>query len=97
MAELLERTSSAELTEWMAYEHVAGPLGPERLDLLHAITSATIANTARGKGQPAREPKDFMPRWDQAAGQTEQSWQQMLATVKTLNAQMRGHDRRETR
>ncbi|MFE9737344.1 hypothetical protein [Streptomyces sp. NPDC006477] len=94
MAELLARITSAELTEWMAYEQIAGPLGPERLDLLHAITAATIANTARGKDQPPYEPRDFLPRWDQDAARPEQDWQQMLAKVKTLNAQMHGTDTR---
>jgi len=92
VAELLARTSSAELTEWMAYEQISGPLGPERADVLHSITAATVANASRGKGQRAREPKDFMPRWDQAARRSGQDWQQMLATAKTLNARMGGAD-----
>ncbi|WP_455711309.1 phage tail assembly protein T, partial [Streptomyces bacillaris] len=28
------------MTEWMAYERVTGPLGPERADVLHGIQTA---------------------------------------------------------
>lgn len=38
VSELLARTSSYELTEWMAYENAFGPLGPEyRDDMLASI------------------------------------------------------------
>ncbi|MFE6223333.1 hypothetical protein [Streptomyces sp. NPDC057854] len=93
VGELLARISSAELTEWMAYEQVAGILGPERLDLLHSITTATVANTARTRGRAAR-PADFMPKWDQGAAR-EQPWEQMLATVTAMNAHLRGADLRK--
>ncbi|MEU2992893.1 hypothetical protein ABZ772_21545 [Streptomyces griseoincarnatus] len=90
MPELLARTSSAELTEWMAYERVTGPLGPERLDALVATLAATVANTARAKGRKA-EPTDFMPKWDQGdKGLTDV--QQMLAAVKSYNRQIGGTD-----
>lgn len=94
VGELLARVSSAELTEWIAYEQVTGILGPERLDLLHSITAAAVANTARGKGQRAARPADFVPKWDQAA-RREQPWQQMLATVTAMNAHMKGNDLRK--
>lgn len=90
MPELLARTSSAELTEWMAYERVTGPLGPERTDALVATLAATVANTARAKGRKA-DPKDFMPKWDQGdKGFTD--WQQMLAAVKSYNRRIGGTD-----
>ncbi|MGW2545167.1 phage tail assembly protein T, partial [Kitasatospora sp. NPDC001574] len=31
----LDRISSAELTDWIAYERITGPIGPERGDVLH--------------------------------------------------------------
>ncbi|MFD3352733.1 phage tail assembly protein T [Streptomyces fradiae] len=92
VAELLERISSAELTEWMAYEQITGPLGPERLDVLHSILAATVSNAARAKGRKA-VPKDFMPQWDQGSGRAG-DWQQMLATVTTLNVRLGGTDQR---
>lgn len=71
----------------MAYESVSGPLGPERLDSLFAMLTATVANTARGKGDKAMSPKDFMPKWDR--GQP-QDWRDMLSAVKAYNRQIGG-------
>ncbi|WP_199520275.1 hypothetical protein [Kitasatospora sp. MBT63] len=88
MAELLARVSSAELTEWMAYERITGPLGPERGDALHGILTATVANTARSKGRKAR-PQDFIPQW---AGKVRQDWTEMLAAVRAANRAMGGAD-----
>ncbi|MGW4986312.1 phage tail assembly protein T [Streptomyces mirabilis] len=79
--------TSREITEWMAYERVSGPLGPERLDSLIAMLTATVANTARGKGSRAATPKDFMPKWDRDA---RQDWREMLAAVKAYNRQIGG-------
>lgn len=90
VAELLRTHTSAELTQWMAYERVTGPLGPERLDLLHGIQTAVIANANRGKGKKAT-PKDFIPEWDQGR-KPPQDWQQMLAAVKAYNRRMGGTD-----
>lgn len=95
MPELLTRCTSAELAEWMAYEQVTGPLGPERLDLLFGILTATVSNGSRGKGQRAKEPKDFIPAWDQGARRQSADWQQMLAQVKAMNARLGGADLRE--
>lgn len=95
VAELLRTHSSAELAEWMAYEKVSGPFGTERLDLLFGILTATVSNGSRGKGQRAREPRDFIPKWDQDAKREPADWQQMLATVKTMNARLGGADLRE--
>lgn len=91
---MLADIDSAELAEWMAYEHVAGPLGPERGDMLHGILAATVANAARGKGKKA-EPKDFIPTWDQGARQQPADWQQMLAQVQAMNRRFGGTDLRE--
>lgn len=87
MPELLARTSSAELTEWMAYERVTGPLGPERLDLLLAVQTSVIVNVNRGKGKKAR-PEDFVPKWDRGP----MDWQQMLAAVTSYNRRIGGTD-----
>jgi hypothetical protein len=87
--ELLASTTSEELTEWMAYERLTGTIGPERGDLLHGILTATVANTARGKGQRAARAEDFIPKW---AGKARQSWQDMLTAVRALNRQLGGTD-----
>lgn len=90
VGELLSRITSEELTEWMAYEQVTGPLGAERDDILMAILAATIANTNRGKRGRRARPKDFLPTWDQA--RKVMPWQDMLAAVKRINAQLGGTD-----
>jgi hypothetical protein len=79
----------------MAYEQVTGPFGPERQDLLFGILTATVSNGSRGKGQRPREPKDFIPKWDQGAKREPADWQQMLAQVKAMNARLGGADLRE--
>ncbi|MFJ5059018.1 hypothetical protein ACIP96_06315 [Streptomyces nigra] len=81
--------SSAELTEWMAYEKIAGPLGGARQDILNAILTAVVANTARGKKGRASKPKDFLPKWDR---DRRMDWREMLATVKAINRRMGGTD-----
>ena len=90
----MARHTSADLADWMAYEQVTGPIGPERQDLLFSILAATVSNTARGKGRKA-EPKDFLPKWDQGAKREPADWQQMLATVKTMNRRMGGTNEQE--
>lgn len=66
MGEMLERMSSRELTEWAAYERVAGPVGPlyeqsllreihyMQQQQLHAFGSA---NTDKGKQNPIPKPE----------------------------------------
>ncbi|MFJ2707856.1 hypothetical protein ACIO3R_32350 [Streptomyces sp. NPDC087428] len=89
---MLADITSAEITEWMAYEQISGPLGPERSDVLSSILAATVANTARGKGQRAKEPGDFLPKWDQGAAAKGGDWEQMLTTVKSLTRRLHGND-----
>ncbi|WP_299542016.1 hypothetical protein [uncultured Streptomyces sp.] len=90
MPELLARCSSEELTEWMAYEHVNGPIGGQRLDVLFAVLAATVSNTARGKGQRPKEPKDFLPKWDQGAAKEPADWRDMLAVAQQFTRRMNG-------
>jgi hypothetical protein len=86
VCELLERVSSRELTEWQAYERVAGPLGPARADVQAAIVAATVANANRTKGQPAT-PADFIPTWDR---KPEQSVEEQVQIAYALNAAFGG-------
>ncbi|MGW8746543.1 phage tail assembly protein T [Streptomyces sp. NPDC055794] len=90
VAELLRTHTSAELTEWMAYERVTGVFGPERLDLLHGIQTAALVNTQRAKGRKA-EAKDYIPVWDQGK-RGPMSWQDMLSAAKTYNSKIGGTD-----
>ncbi|GGQ07796.1 hypothetical protein BKA00_007432 [Actinomadura coerulea] len=86
VSELLERVSSRELSEWMAYERVAGPLGFDRADVQSAIVAATVANANRGKGKPLT-PADFVPKWDRKPKQTVE---EMVQLAYALNAAFGG-------
>lgn len=83
---MLDRMPSREITEWQAYERVAGPLGPARADVQSAIVAATVANANRGKGKPAT-PADFIPTWDR---KPEQTVEEMVAIAYALNAALGG-------
>ena len=72
--------SSVEFAEWMAYEQVAGPLGPERGDFHNARLLTLLHNLYAKKGQ-GKKVKDFLPEWDKPA----QSPDQMLWIARTLN------------
>ena len=78
--------SAREFAEWMAYEKVTGPLGPERADVLHAIHMAMLYNqwAAKGKG---KKPKEFLPNWDQSRAQTPE---EMLAMLRAWTAMASG-------
>jgi hypothetical protein len=69
--------SSREFAEWMAYEQVAGPLGPERLDLLHADLMALTFNIWAKKGKE-KKPKDFVVDWDRKKAQSPEDMLAML-------------------
>jgi len=69
VAEMLDRISSRELTEWMIfYGHE--PFGSEADFLGHAITSSTIANVNRPKGKKALKPEEFMPKFEKKKPQS---------------------------
>lgn len=62
--------SSRELTGWLEYQKLFGPIGPEREDILHAKFCAEIVNTLvaihtkkKDRGRPLTI-KDFLPQWE---------------------------------
>lgn len=61
---LLAETGSSELSEWRAYEQLAGPLGGLRGDMNAATIAAAIVAVNRGKGQRPPKVADFIPQWD---------------------------------
>jgi hypothetical protein len=90
VADLDSRLGSAELTEWIAYESISGPLGRRRQDIQAATIAATIANGNRGKRGKKFKLSDFLIPY----GKTEQKTpQQMLAAIKSLNKSMGGEER----
>lgn len=82
----MDRLTSREITEYQAYERVAGPLGPARTDVQAAIIAATVANANRGKGKPAT-PADFIPTWDR---KPEQTVDEMVSIAYALNTAFGG-------
>lgn len=80
---LLAHMGSRELTEWMAYERVAGPLGPGRGDYLAALVATTVANANRPKGKRAARLKDFLIRWDKGRRATpEELWTKAMTAFR---------------
>jgi len=89
VADLDSRLGSAELTEWIAYESMSGPLGQRRHDIQAATIAATIANANRGKGRKF-QLSDFLIPY---GGSDRKSPEQMLAAIKSLNKSMGGEER----
>lgn len=70
--------SAAELTEWQAYEQETGPLGPERDDVLAAMTAYYVV-TALG-AKKAKMSK-MLPQW---APKRPEGWQSMKQKLIAL-------------
>lgn len=58
MAELLERVSSRELSEWQCYFELEGPVGEQRADWRAGMLASVIANVNR---DPDKRPDPFIP------------------------------------
>ena len=90
VADLDNRLSSFELSEWMAFERITGPLGRRRQDIQAATIAATVANANRGKGGKKFKLSDFLIPY----GTSERkSPEEMLAAIKSLNSSMGGEER----
>jgi hypothetical protein len=88
---LLGRIDAREVTEWQAYERVAGPLGDARLDALFAQLLSLTANVNRPKRQRPYRPEQFMPKWDPEAPperRPEMSGEDILRAVKGMQRSM---------
>lgn len=72
--EMLDRMSSAELTDWAAYEKVTGPLGTERDDVLAALVAYHVVTAL---GAKRVRPDRLAPRWDRPP----MDWRQMKAAA----------------
>lgn len=70
--------SSAEMTDWQAYEKVTGPLGSERDDTLAAMTAFYVVSALGSK--KARLDK-LLPRWDRP---TAMPWEQMKKMAEVM-------------
>jgi hypothetical protein len=86
VADLDSRLGSAELTEWMAYENMTGPLGRRRQDIQAATIAATIANANRGKKGKKAKIADFLVPYGKQASTP----QQMFEKIRAINKAMGG-------
>ena len=89
--ELLDRISSREITEWMAFSQLE-PFGAEAGYIGHAITASTVANVNRTKGQKAYEVIDFMPNLGRKEPQTAE---EMIQIAEMFTIALGGQDLRE--
>jgi hypothetical protein len=87
VADLDSRLDSYELTEWMVFEQMTGPLGRRRGDIQAATIAATIANANRGKGGRKFKMTDFLIPYGEAGRKTPE---QMLAAIRDINRSLGG-------
>lgn len=89
--ELLARTSSRELTEWVAYEKITGPLDARlRTDMAAGIVAATVANSAGSKAK--LKPSDFIPTWFKRRKSPSEIWQDVLKANSALGGTVVSRD-----
>jgi len=83
VAELLARTSSRELSEWLAYERVTGPLDIRlRTEISAGIIAATVANSNGAKRRA--KPSDFLPTWFKRKKTVREMWQEVVRANTAL-------------
>jgi len=87
-AELLNRMSSREITEWMAFGQLE-PYGAEAFYLGFAIVAMTVANVNRPKDQKAYRVQDFMP-----GKKEKQSVAEMIQIAQMMTIGLGGKDKR---
>lgn len=66
---MLAQMTSAELTDYMAFEQIDGPIGEVRADLRAGIVASTVANHSMSPPKTPTKPVDFMPftgQWGRA-------------------------------
>lgn len=90
VADLDSRLDSYELTEWMVYEQMTGPLGRRRGDIQAATIAAVIANANRGKGGRRFRMQDFLIPYGRSA---RMSGEEILAAVRDINTRLGGVER----
>jgi hypothetical protein len=62
--ELLKRASSRELSEWMAFEVIHGPIGYERLDYAAALIAQRVTVMLSDPKEAKKIKLDsFLPQW----------------------------------
>lgn len=90
VGELLGRIDSRELTEWMVYEKLTGPLGGRRTDYAAGIVAAAVTNANRGKGSPVRKAEDFVPQWGGKTARRKLTPEELWAKAREMNVKLGG-------
>jgi len=82
VGELLQKISSRELSEWMAFFSLE-PWGTEVEDWRAGLIAATIANANRDSKKRRRpyEPQDFMPQHNKPQME-DQSWEEQARILE---------------
>ena len=89
--ELLNRMSSREITEWMAFGQLEF-FGAEAFYVGFAIVAMTVANVNREKGQKAYELSDFMPS---PGDKKKQTVEEMIQFAEMMTIGLGGKDLRD--
>jgi len=80
---MLARMSSRELSEWMAYEKITGPLDDRlRGDISAGIVAATVSNSAGAKRKV--KPSDFIPTWFKRKRSVSEIWAEVVKANAAL-------------
>lgn len=80
--------SSSELTEWMVYEKITGPLGRRRADIQAATIAATIANANRAKRAKRAQISDFLIDYERVSRR--KTGRELLATLRDITSALSG-------
>ena len=98
VSRLLAETTSAELTEWIAFYQLE-PFGPERGDLQAGIVAATVANVNRDakKQKKPYSAQDFMPKFEGAGSKGPKSPEELQRKWDLVIAAFGGQDRKASK
>lgn len=82
--------SSSELTEWMVFEKISGPIGRRRGDIQAATIAATIANANRSKKVKKAQISDFLINYERAGRR--KTGRELLASLKDINSALQARE-----
>jgi hypothetical protein len=84
---MLADMTSRELTEWMQYERVTGPLDTRlRTEVAAGIVAATVANSNGAKSKA--KPSDFLPTWFKRRKTPDEIWQDVIKVNAALGGEV---------
>lgn len=88
MWELESQLSSSELTEWMAYERMTGPLGRRRSDIQAAVIAQMVYEVNRSKKAKRSKLRDFIP--DYGKQRRQKTPDEILGTLRSITKSFGG-------